>query len=145
LMGGTALERAVISAWERRAYDEGMVGHAEIFRNSHPNFVDRGLPGHGEPVPQIPALIDRGKLRVARFHKKFNEQLAQNKFVAGDKFSVADITTITVVDFGHALEMQIPDDCPHVKRWYEEMQQRDSVRGSVPTHLPDGSPMPLAA
>jgi glutathione S-transferase len=145
LMGTSALEKALISAWERRAYDEGMVGHAEIFRNSHPNFVDRGLPGHREPVPQIPALIDRGKLRVARFHKKFNEQLAQNKFVAGDKFSVADITTITEVDFGHALEMQIPDDCPHVKRWYEEMQQRDSVRESRPTHLPDGSPMPLAA
>jgi glutathione S-transferase len=136
---------AAISAWERRAYDEGMVGHAEIFRNSHPNFVDRGLPGHREPVPQIPALIDRGKLRVARFHKKFNEQLARNKFVAGDKFSVADITTITVADFGHALKMQIPDDCPHVKRWYDEMQQRDSVLKSRPTHLPDGSPMPIAA
>jgi len=145
LMGTTALEKATISAWERRAYDEGMVGHAEIFRNSHPNFVDRGLPGHRGPVPQIPALIERGKLRVARFYKKFNEQLANNKFVAGDKFSVADITTVTVVDFGHALEMQIPDDCPHVKRWYNEMQQRESVRKSVPTHMPDGSPMPIAA
>jgi glutathione S-transferase len=145
LMGTTALEKAVISAWERRAYDEGMVGHAEIFRNSHPKFVDRGLPGHREPVPQIPALVERGKLRVARFHRKFNEQLSKNKFVAGDRFSVADITTITVVDFGHALKMQIPDDCPHVKRWYDEMQQRESVRKSLPTHLPDGSPMPLAA
>jgi hypothetical protein len=57
LMGTTALEKAVISAWERRAYDEGMVGHAEVFRNSHPRFVDRGLPGHRDPVPQIPALI----------------------------------------------------------------------------------------
>jgi glutathione S-transferase len=145
LMGTTALEKAVISAWERRAYDEGMVGHAEIFRNSHPKFVDRGLPGHREPVPQIPALIERGKLRVARFHRKFNEQLSNNRFVAGDRFSVADITTITVVDFGHALEMRIPDDCPHVKRWYDEMQQRESVRKSLPTHTPDGSPMPLAA
>jgi glutathione S-transferase len=51
LMGTTALEKTVISARVRRAYDEGMVGHAEIFRNSHPNFVDRGLPGHHEPVP----------------------------------------------------------------------------------------------
>lgn len=145
LMGTTALEKAQISAWERRAYDEGMVGHAEIFRNSHPNFVDRGLPGHIEPVPQIPALVERGKLRVARFHKKFNEQLSRNRFVAGDKFSVADITTVAVADFGHALGMQIPEDCPHVKRWYDEMQMRDSVRMSVPTHMPDGSPMPLAA
>ena len=32
LMGATPVEKAMISAWERRAYDEGMVGHAEIFR-----------------------------------------------------------------------------------------------------------------
>ena len=136
LMGGMALERAVISAWERRAYDEGMVGHAEIFRNSHPNFVDRGLPGHREPVPRIPALIDRGELGRP-IGDKSSMAGAQNRFVAGDKFSVADITTITVVDFGHAFwRCRIPDDCPHVKRWYDEMQQRDSVRGSLPTHLP---------
>ena len=145
LMGTTALEKATILAWERRAYDEGMVGHAEIFRNFHPNFVDRGLPGHRDPVPQIPALIERGKLRVARFHKKFNEQLPRNQYVAGSKFSVADITTITVVDFGHALEMSIPSDCLHVKRWYDEMQLRPSVRDCRPTHVPDGSPMPMAA
>lgn len=145
LMGRTPVEKALISAWERRAYDEGMVGHAEIFRNSHPRFVDRGLPGHLEAVPQIPALIERGKLRVDRFHRKFNEQLSKNKFVAGDSFSVADITTITVCDFGHALDMQIPANCPNVKRWYDDMQRRDSVVKSRPTHMPDGTPMAMAA
>ena len=122
-----------------------MVGHAEIFRNSHPQFVDRGLPGHVDPVPQIPALIERGKLRVARFHEKFNEQLSKNKFIAGDKFSVADITTITVCDFGLALGMAIPDRCPNVKRCTDQMQKRESVQKSRPTHMPDGTPMPLAA
>ncbi len=145
LMGTTALEKAIISTWERRAYDEGMVGHAEIFRNIHPNFVDRGLPGHLGPVPQIPALIERGKMRVERFHAKFNEQLSKNKFIAGDTFSVADITMIAVIDFGLALEMQIPDSAPHVKRWYDEVQERESVQKSKPTHMPDGSPMPVAA
>jgi glutathione S-transferase len=145
LMGTTALEKAMISTWERRAYDEGMVGHAEIFRNVHPNFVDRGLPGHLGPVPQIAALIDRGKMRVERFHAKFNEQLSKNKFIAGDTFSVADITMIAVIDFGLALEMQIPDSAPHVKRWYDEVQERESVQKSRPTHMPDGSPMPVAA
>lgn len=144
LMGTTALEKATISAWERRAYDEGMVGHGEIFRNSHPGLVDRGLAGHHGPIPQIPALVERGRLRVERFHAKFNDQLADKKFVAGETFSVADITTITVVDFGHAIEMAIPDSAPHVQRWYDEMQERESVVKSKPTHLPDGSPMPLA-
>lgn len=141
LMGTTPVEKAQVSAWERRAYDEGMVGHSEIFRNQHPNFVDRGLPGHREPVPQIPALIERGKQRVARFHQKFNEQLANNEFVAGARFSIADITTVTVVDFGHALDMPIPASAPHVRRWYEQMQTRPSVINSRPTHQPDGSPM----
>ncbi len=145
LMGTTGLEKATISAWERRAYDEGMVGHAEIFRNSHPGLVDRGLPGHRDPIPQIPALVERGKLRVERLHKKFNAQLADKKFVAGNTFSVADITLITVVDFGLAMEMAIPDSAPHVKRWYDEMQQRESVVKSRPTHMPDGSPMPVSA
>ena len=103
------------------------------------------MPGHVDPVPQIPALIERGKLRVARFHEKFNDQLSKNNFIAGEKFSVADITTITVCDFGLALGMAIPDHCPNVKRWYYEMQKRESVQKSRPTHMPDGTPMPLAA
>ena len=54
LMGTDRTGKGGISAWERRAYDEGMVGHAEIFRNSHPRFVDRGLPGHVGPGPTNP-------------------------------------------------------------------------------------------
>ena len=141
LLGLEPLEKAMISAWERRAYDEGMVGHAEIFRNSHPNFVDRGLPGHREAVPQIPELIERGKLRVARFHKKFDAQLAKHPFVAGNRFTAADITTVTVCDFGHALSMEIPKDCRNVRRWWDDMQKRESVVKSRPTHAPDGSPL----
>ena len=67
VMGTTALEKVRLSApGSVGAYDEGMVGKftPEIFRNSHPQFVDRGLPGHVDPVPQIPALVERGKLRV---------------------------------------------------------------------------------
>jgi glutathione S-transferase len=141
LLGREPLEKAMVSAWERRAYDEGMVGHAEIFRNVHPNFVDRGLPGHKDPVPQIPALIERGKLRVARFHQKFDAQLAKNAFIAGDRFTVADITAVAVCDFGHALEMSIPKDCRNMQRWWEQMQTRESVVKSRPTHAPDGSPL----
>jgi glutathione S-transferase len=145
LMGSTAMEKAMILSWERRAYDEGLIGHAEIFRNSHPNFVNRGLPGHRQPVPQIPALVERGQLRVERFHHKFNEQLADHEYIAGGRFSVADITTVCVVDFGHALDLPIPPGAPHLRRWYEQMQERNSVRASQPTHMPDGSPMPVHA
>lgn len=145
LMGRTAPEKATVSAWKLRAYDEGLIGHAEIFRNSHPNFVGRGLPGYHAKVPQISALIERGKMRVAHFHQKFNDELASNKFVAGDMCSVADITTIVSVDFGLALDKPVPENAPHVQRWYDEMQSRSSVRGSVSKHASDGTLLPVAA
>ena len=56
LMGRNGREKACIEMWERRAYDEGMIGAAEAFRNAHPAFIDRGLGGSLEPVPQIQAL-----------------------------------------------------------------------------------------
>ena len=43
LMGRNGREKACIEMWERRAYDEGMIGAAEAFRNAHPAFIDRGL------------------------------------------------------------------------------------------------------
>jgi glutathione S-transferase len=106
---------------------------------------DRGLPGYHAKVPQIPALIERGKMRVAHFYQKFNKQLADNEFVAGDAFSVADITAIVTVDFGLGLTMPIPGSAPHVQRWYDDMQKRPSVRESVTKHAPDGTPLPAAA
>jgi glutathione S-transferase len=145
LLGTTALEKAMISAWERRAYDEGLIGYAEISRNSHPNFVDRGLPGHRTPVPQIPALIERGKLRVAHFHRMFDEQLSRNKFVAGDKFSAADITAIAVVDFGRALGMEMPSEFSNMRRWYDDTQRIESVKKSLPNRSPDGVLLETAA
>ena len=78
LMGRSPLEKATIESWERRAYDECMIGTAEVVRNSMPEFHDRGIPGSLEPVPQIPALIERGKGRVRRYYKKFDAQLRDN-------------------------------------------------------------------
>jgi glutathione S-transferase len=67
LMGRDGREKACIEMWERRAYDEGIWGAAEAFRNAHPVFVDRGLPGSLEPVPQIPAWPNAGGDGLADF------------------------------------------------------------------------------
>jgi glutathione S-transferase len=131
LMGSTAVEKGTIEMWERRAYDECLIGTAEVFRNSHPEFVDRGLPGTTEIVPQIPALIERGKGRVGRFYKKIEAQLAVQPWVAGSRFSVADITTLCAMDFAIAVDMPIPQECPSTRRWYEQVNARPTARQSV--------------
>ena len=56
LMGRDAKEKAIVDMWEKRANEEGMLPASELFRNTHPAFADRGLPGSAEPIPQI----DRG-------------------------------------------------------------------------------------
>jgi glutathione S-transferase len=131
LMGRDGREKACIEMWERRAYDEGIWGAAEAFRNAHPVFVDRGLPGSLEPVPQIPGLAERGRGRVSRFYRKFNEQLKENRFVAGERFTVADITALCSVDFGKIVGIPVPQDCPSLARWHEEVSARPAAKASV--------------
>jgi glutathione S-transferase len=130
LMGVNGKEKACIEMWERRA-DEGLNGAAEVFRNSHPAFVDRGLQGSLEPVPQIPALIERGRGRIERFYRKFDDQLKDNRFVAGDRFTVADITTLCAIDFARAIGVKIPGECSRVIRWHEEVSARPSAKASL--------------
>jgi len=127
LMGGNAKERAVIEMWERRSHWEGTGAVEDIFRNSHPLMVDRGLPGTSEPVPQIPALVERGIGRLRRFFNKFDTQLADNRFVAGNHFSVADISTLCTIDYGRWCQLDVPADCKHVRRWYAEVSSRSSA------------------
>jgi glutathione S-transferase len=131
LMGRNGLEKACSEMWERRAHDEGIVGAGEAFRNAHPAFIDRGLPGSLEPVRQIPALVERGRGRVRRFYRKFDEQLKDNRFVAGNRFTVADITALCSVDFAKFVGIPVPPDCPSLGRWYEEISARPAAKASV--------------
>lgn len=131
LLGATSVERAMVTMWERRAYDEGIVGTAEVVRNSMEVFHDRALPGVTEVVPQIPALIERGRGRVRRFYQKFEDQLCQSPHVASDRFTFADITTLCAVDFAIFGGMPIPDECPSIRRWHAEVSARPAASASV--------------
>lgn len=128
LMGTDAREKAVIEMWERRAYDEGLIGAAEVFRNTHPAFKDRSLPGHSDPLPQIQALQTRGRQRLRRFFEMLDRQLADNEFVAGSSFSVADITALCAIDFAKIrAETSIPEDHVNLRRWHEAVSGRPSA------------------
>jgi glutathione S-transferase len=128
LMGTTPKEAAVIEMWERRAYDEGMIGVAEVFRNTNPLFADRGLPGYADPVPQVNALANRGRQRVQRFFQMFDSQLAESEFVVGSRISVADITALCAIDFAKYVQVTIPSGYSHLHTWYEKMSARSSAK-----------------
>jgi glutathione S-transferase len=128
LFGTTPVERATIDMWEKRANEEGMLAASELFRNTASTFADRALPGSAQPIPQIPELTVRAKERMGRFYKKFNGQLSNNRYVAGGRYSVADITTLCAIDFGKWTELDIPPECTHLRRWYDEVSARPSAK-----------------
>jgi glutathione S-transferase len=127
-MGVNAKDRAIVDMWEKRANEEGMLAASELFRNTAPAFADRGLPGSSEPVRQVPELVIRAKERLSRFYRKFDAQLANNEFVAGARYTIADITALCAIDFGKWTDLDIPPECTNLRRWYDLVSARPSAK-----------------
>jgi glutathione S-transferase len=128
LMGTDPSDKAIVAMWQSRAELEGLHAVAEVFRNSHPLFAGRALPGFAQRIEQIPALVERGKVRVAGFFEKFDNQLSENEFVAGSRFTVADITALCATDFGRKVcKLDIPEGCANFRRWHREVSVRSSA------------------
>jgi glutathione S-transferase len=127
LMGVDAADRAIVAEWQRRAERDGFLAVAEAFRNSTPAFKTRALPGPDD-YAQIPALVERGRARTQKFFKLMDARLADREFVAGDRYTIADITTLVAVDFAGWIKLTIPDDCPHLRRWHAAVAARPSAR-----------------
>jgi glutathione S-transferase len=127
LMGRDAKERALVDMWERKAELEGGQGAGEVLRNGLPPYADRALAGYSVPIPQIEQLVERGKVRVAEFYKKMDERLGEATFLAGDNFSLADITALCVTDFATIIGLPVPDECANLKRWHAEVSARPSA------------------
>ena len=127
LMGVDAADRATVAEWQRRAERDGFLAVAEAFRNSTPAFKTRALPGP-EDYAQIPALIERGRARTQAFFKLMNARLAEREFVAGECYTIADITTMIAIDFAGWIKLTIPDDYPHLRRWHQAVSARPSAK-----------------
>jgi glutathione S-transferase len=127
LLGSMPKTKALVAMWERRVEMEGFASVMEAVRNAVPGLKGRALAGPHD-YEQIPALAERSRQRVGHFHTDFNARLADVPFVAGDEFSVADITAVVTVDFAtRAAELAIADEHAALKRWYERVSARASM------------------
>jgi glutathione S-transferase len=127
LMGSGGRERALVDMWERIAEWEAMHAISEYFRNGRKSFADRGLAGSGNPIAQIPALVERGKSRMLAFYDKMNGELAGRPWLAGENYSVADITAFCAIDFAAFCELPVPEACAHLADWHERVSARPSA------------------
>jgi glutathione S-transferase len=127
LMGSGPLGSATVAAWQRQVERDGFFAVAEALRNSSPAFEGRALPG-ADDYEQIPALVERGRVRVGKFFQTLDTRLAAHKFVAGEQFSIADITAVVAVDFARWIRLTVPEDLSHLRRWHAEISARPSAK-----------------
>ncbi|HZV21818.1 MAG TPA: glutathione S-transferase [Hyphomicrobiales bacterium] len=121
LFGRTPLEIAQIEMWNRRAELNFLFAVAQCFRHSHPAMA-------GLETPQIPAWAEANKPRVAEIIRIFDEVLREREFLAGNSFSVADITAAVAAGFMKPARLSIPDDVPHFRQWYQRVSERPSFQ-----------------
>ncbi len=127
LLGVTPKDKALVTMWERRMEQEGFAAVMETVRNTVPRLKGRAIAGPHD-YEQIPGLVERGRLRVQNFYADLETRLTEAPFVAGDRFSVADLTAFVTVDFArNALELPIPDGNPASQRWYGTVSKRPGV------------------
>lgn len=126
MFGRTPEERAAVLMWNAKVEQQGLWAMADAFRNTAKGLVDKALPGP-DPYPQIPELAERGHARVQAFFKRIDAQLADSPFIAGDFYSVADISALAVVDFAAWLKIAMPDGADNVARWYKMVAGRASA------------------
>src|SRR5438270_10523511 len=92
LFGRGALESAVVEMWNRRIELHLLLPVSHVFRNSHPAMK-------AMEVPQVPAWAEANKPRILEFISFLDGELKDRPFIAGDAFTVADITGLVAVDF----------------------------------------------
>ncbi|WP_291988554.1 glutathione S-transferase [Candidatus Accumulibacter sp. ACC007] len=126
LLGTTPTEKALIADLVWHIENDGWQAMTEAVRNSLPGMKDRALTG-ADNYAQIPALGDRGKLRSERFLARLDELLAGRDYLAGDRFSAADITAMVLVDFAGWLKITLPADAANAQRWYAAISARPSA------------------
>ncbi|KQZ99636.1 glutathione S-transferase [Mesorhizobium sp. Root157] len=120
LFGQGALGKAVVEMWQRRMELNFMTSVASAFRHIHPAMKEW-------EVPQIPEWGEANKPKAIEFLRFLDGELAAREFIAGDAYSIADITGLIAVDFMKPARIHVPEDCANVLRWYKAVSSRPSA------------------
>lgn len=120
LLGSTALEKATISMWQRQVEFGLFMQVGMCFQHSTGYFKDRMTP--------VPEFGKQAGINASKFLHLLNKRLADNEFIAGDSFSIADITALCSIDFARVMKIRIGEEQSYLQRWYSQINQRPSAK-----------------
>lgn len=121
LFGASAKERAVIEMWNRRVELGLFFRVAQAFRHTHPAMAEL----------EKPQVKDWGEINRAKAIEQatlLDAELGQRRFVAGDRYSVADITALVAVDFMKVARIERPASLANLARWHADVSGRPSAK-----------------
>ena len=120
LFGRGALQSALVEMWNWRAEFNLMGPVTTVFQHLHP-FM--------KPLvnPQVPEWGEANKPRVLEFLQFLDSELKNRTYIAGNDFTVADITALTAVDFMKVSKLAVPDELVNLRRWHQEVSARPSA------------------
>jgi len=121
LFGVGAKEAAVVEMWQRRVELHLFWPVTQVFRHSHPAMK-------AMEVPQVPDWAEANKPRVLEFLSLLDGELKDRRYIAGDRYSVADITGLVSIDFMKPAKLAVPDTLGNLKRWHAEVSARPSAQ-----------------
>jgi glutathione S-transferase len=121
LFGHDAFSRAKVEEWNRRLELNFYAAVAAAFRHIHPAMAEW-------EVPQVPEWGEANKPKALEFLRILDAHLDDKPFVAGDAFSIADITGLVALDFMKLAKIAVPEELAHVRRWHGELAARESAK-----------------
>ena len=119
LMGVDALERARIDMWSRRVEFGVMFPVAMVLRH--------GNPAMAALEDQVPEWAEANRGRVLKGLKWLDRVLGKQAFVAGPRYTIADITALVAIDFMRAIKTPVPEEMVHLLAWREGLNARPST------------------
>lgn len=119
LFGAGAFEKANIEMWNRRMELAIFSPVGMVWAHLHELTRAR--------VKQIPEFGEQQRKLLDARYRWLDEELAGRQFIAGDKYSIADITALCAIDFAKFNNISIPPEQENLTRWHQQVSARPSA------------------
>ena len=121
LMGKDSREQSFIEMWNRRVELNLFAAAARAFQHTNDLFKGR--------IQQFPEYGATQRETVANQFKWLDAQIGNKPFIAGDRFTIADITAEVAVDFGvQAASVPMDTALKNLARWHQSVSSRPSAK-----------------
>ena len=126
LFGNDTEERAIIDMWNRRIELDGFLPLLHSVRNKTSFFKGKVVPGTRTSITQSPEIVERGIKMFDILLNRIEPHLSKNKFLLGDKFTIADITSHFMFNLSNMLKIDFEQKYKNVYRWKSDLEKRPS-------------------